>query len=74
MSPPLGRGHLFAIVTEDPVALDELLDPNRDLRPVANAKDWLLALGERLREPMLEASGTRQARWSMDRVEYEIVR
>ena len=73
VSPPLGRGSLFAVVAEDPVALDDLLDPNRDLRPVANAKDWLLALGERLREPLLEASGTRQARWSTARVEYEIV-
>ena len=73
VSPPLGRGSLFAVVAEDPVALDDLLDPNRDLRPVANAKDWLLALGERLRKPLLEASGTRQAHWSTVRVEYEIV-
>ena len=73
VSPPIGRGSLFAVVAEDPVALDDLLDPNRDLRPVTNAKDWLLALGERLREPLLEASGTRQASWSTVRVEYEIV-
>ena len=72
-SPPYGRGNTFAIVTEDPIALDDLLGPNRDLRPVANSKDWLLALGERLREPLLEETGTRQARWSAARVEYEIV-
>ena len=72
-SPPLGQGSAFAIVTEDPIALDDLLSPNRDLRPVANAADWLLALGERLREPLLETTGTRQARWSAARVEYEIV-
>ena len=72
-SPPYGRGNVFAIVTEDPVALDDLLGPNRDLRPVANAKDWLLALGERLREPLLEETGTRQSRWSAARIEYEIV-
>ena len=71
--PPYGRGSAFAIVTEDPIALDDLLGPNRDLRPVANAKDWLLALGERLREPVLEETGTRRARWSAARVEYEIV-
>ena len=71
--PPYGRGTVFAIVTEDPIALDDLLGSNRDLRPVADAKDWLLALGERLREPMLEEAGTRQARWSAARVEYEIV-
>ena len=73
VSPPLGRGSLFAVVAEEPVALDDLLGSNRDLRPVANAKDWLLALGERLRRPLLEASGTRQAHWSTIRVEYEIV-
>ena len=72
-SPPYGRGSVFAIVTEDPIALDDLLGPNRDLRPVANAKDWLLALGKRLREPLLEVTGTRRARWSAARVGYEIV-
>ena len=48
-------------------------DANRDLRPVANATDWLLALGERLREPLLGTTGTRRFRWSAARVEYEIV-
>ena len=72
-SPPLGRGNVFAIVTEDPIDLHDLLVPNRDLHPVANAKDWLLALGGRLREPLLEESGTRRPRWSATRVEYEIV-
>ena len=72
-SPPLGRGHAFAVVTEDPISLDDLLGPNRDLRPVADAKGWLLALGERLRTPLLGEAGTREARWSAVRVEYEIV-
>ena len=72
-SPPLGRGHVFAVVTEDPISLDDLLGPNRDLRPIADAKDWLLALGERLRAPWLGDAGTREARWSAARVEYEIV-
>ena len=73
-SPPAGHGNVFAIVTEDPISLDDLVGPNRDLRPVANAKDWLLALGERLREPWREETGTRESRWSAARVEYEIVR
>ena len=71
---PTGRGSLFAIVTEDPVSLDELLDPNRDLRPVADARRWLHALGERLRAPWQGAGEIREARWSAVRVEYEIVR
>ena len=71
--PPAGRGYLFAVVTEDPVSLGDLLDPNRDLRPVSNAHDWLLALGERLREPWLEETGTREALWSATAIEYEIL-
>ena len=71
--PPTGRGTLFAIVTEDPVSLDDLLGPNRDLRPVADAEAWLIALGERLRQPWLGEDGTREARWSATRVPYEIV-
>ena len=72
-SPPLGRGNVFAVITEDPISLDDLLGPNRDLRPVANARDWILALGERLRTPWLTESGTREPRWSAARIEYEIV-
>lgn len=71
--PPTGQGALYAIVTEDPVSLDDLLGPNRDLRPVADAEAWLIALGERLRQPWLGEDGTREARWSATRVPYEIV-
>ena len=71
--PPAGRGKLVAVVTEDPVSLDDLLGPNRDLRPVSKARDWLAALGERLRKPVLEADGTREARWSAAIVDYEIL-
>ena len=71
--PPAGHGILFAIVTEDPISLDDLLGPNRDLLPVTNARDWLLALGERLREPWLEETGTREARWSATATEYEVL-
>ena len=73
VGPPVGKGALYAIVTEDPVSLDDLLSRSRDLRPVANGADWLLELGERLREPWLGEAGTREARWSATRVAYEIV-
>lgn len=69
---PAGRGTTFAVVTEDPVALDDLIAPNRDLEPVAGGRDWLLALGARLREPWIDGNGVREARWSFDRVDYEI--
>ena len=71
--PPAGRGRVVAVVTEDPVSLDDLLGPHRDLMPVPDASAWLAALGERLREPVLGADGTREARWSAAVVEYEIV-
>ena len=71
--PPAGQGSLFAIVTEDRISLEDLIGPNRDLKPVANAREWLLALAERLRQPLLTESGIREARWSMARVAYEIV-
>ena len=72
-APPLGRGQVFAVVTEDPVSLDDLLGVNRDLRPVVGAQEWLVALGERLRQPWLEEVGTREARWSAARLDYEII-
>ena len=72
-SPPTGKGKVFAIVTEDAISLKDLLSINRDLSPVANGKDWLLALGERLRQPWLGESGTREPRWSATQIEYEII-
>ena len=74
IEPPVGRGSLFAVVTEDPVSLKDLTGPHRDFEPVADGQDWLLALGERLREPWMdEDEGVREARWSMAEAEYEIV-
>ena len=49
------------------------VDRYRDLRPVEGAREWLLALAERLREPWLEEKGTREAQWSGVGVEYEIL-
>ena len=71
--PPTGAGSLYAVVTEDPVALSDLTESNRDLRPVADPQGWLLALGERLREPWQGESEVRAARWSATSVDYEIV-
>lgn len=72
--PPAGRRALYAIVTEDRVSLDDLTGSNRDLEIVQDPVNWLLELGSRLREPWTDEAGTRETRWSMDRVEYEIVR
>ena len=73
--PPTGQGAVYAIVTEDRVSLDDLTDPNRDLdlAPVPDPRNWLLDLGKQLREPLTDEAGTRQPRWSMVRVAYQIV-
>ena len=64
---------MYTIVTEDAISLDDLVAPNRDLSPVDNARDWLLALGESLQEPWLAETGTREFRWSAIRAEYDVV-
>jgi len=73
---PVGRGILFAVVTEDPVSLDDLVSADRAFEPVADAPRWLLAIGKRLREPLMTKDGawTRTRRWSYARLDYEIVR
>ena len=74
-SEPTGKGTLFAVVTEDPVSLD-LVSPDRGFEVVPDAPRWLLAIGERLREPLISTDGTwtRTRRWSHARLDYEIVR
>ena len=79
---PVGQGILFAIVTEDPVSLEGLVSADRGDRGfkiVPDAPRWLLAIGERLRDPLTltdDGTGpyTRMRRWSYARVDYEIVR
>ena len=75
---PTGQGILFAIVTEDPVSLDDLAGADRGFEPVPDAPRWLLAIGERLRDPLTLTNETgpytRMRRWSFARVDYEIVR
>ena len=74
---PVGPGILFAVVTEDPVSLDDLLESaDRGFEPVPDAPRWLLAIGKRLRDPLITKDGawTRTRRWSYARLDYEIVR
>ena len=73
---PVGPGILFAVVTEDPVSLDDLAGADRGFEAVPDAPHWLLAIGERLREPLMTKDGawTRTRRWSYARLDYEIVR
>ena len=73
---PTGPGSLFAIVTEDPVELADLAGADRGFKIVPDAPRWLFAIGERLRDPLMNEDGTwtRTRRWSYAQVDYEIVR
>ena len=75
---PVGQEILFAIVTEDPVSLDDLVHFDRGFKIVPDAPRWLLAIGERLHDPLTltkeDGPYTRMRRWSYARVDYEIVR
>ena len=75
-SEPIGAGTLFAVVTEDPVSLDGLVSAVRGFKSEPDAPAWLLAIGERLREPLMSKDGTwtRTRRWSFAQLDYEIVR
>ena len=74
---PVGQEILYAIVTEDPVSLDDLVSSDRGFEIVPDAPRWLLAIGERLDDPLTltKETGpyTRMRRWSYARVDYEIV-
>ena len=71
---PLGRGKLFAVLTEDPVALQDLMGVNKDLQVVADPAAYLGALAERLRRPWQGGERNREAHWSMSGQSYEITR
>ncbi|MCB1876540.1 MAG: trypsin-like serine protease [Chromatiales bacterium] len=71
---PTGSGVLIALVTEDPVDLDDLLDANRDFGPVADARKYLSTIAERLRRPWPDGETNRTLRWSMAKASYSIER
>lgn len=56
-SPPTGQGHLFAVVTDQPLGLEEIAESRRDLRPIAASDRFLDELSERLRRTRVDANG-----------------
>ena len=71
---PTGKGTLIAIVTEDPVSLDDVLAQRKDLAVIPEAKDYILAIADRLRRPWTGADGTRASQWSATTVDYEVMK
>jgi hypothetical protein len=73
-SEPAGKGTLVAIVTEDQVALEELLKPHGNLEPIADPSAYMAALAQKLRSIWTGEQANRELRWSMTELPYEIVR
>jgi hypothetical protein len=74
-SEPVGRGTLIAIVTEDPVSLEDVAGRHRDLTVVADPQQYLRTIADRLRHPWIENDGnTRTTTWSSAQTSYEITR
>lgn len=69
---PAGLGTLIALVTEDPIALQDLLDGNKDLEVISDAKLYMSQLAQRLRKPWSTRTKNRTMEWSMTSSEYFI--
>ena len=70
--PPIGRGQLIAIVTEDPVDLGGLLDGHRDLEPFEDKLELMQSIAERLYAVWTGDEENRGARWAVGYAEYRI--
>lgn len=70
--PPAGRGQLVAIVTEDRVDLDDILDGHRDFEPVEDKLELAESIAERLYAVWTGDAENRGARWAVGYAEYRI--
>ncbi len=67
-----GRGKIVAIVTEDNVPLNDLLNRNRDLSVVASPVDYLSDIADRLLDVWTGDPENRSTRWSLAEVPYSV--
>ncbi len=70
--PPTGDGHLIAIVTEDRVDLDGLLDEYRSFEEVDNKLDFVKSIAERLYRVWTGDRENRGAAWAVSNTTYWI--
>ncbi len=70
---PVGKGHLFAIISEDPVHMDDLLASHKSLDIIDDPPSYLTNLAERLRQIWKQDRFNRQTEWSLVETNYEIV-
>ncbi|WP_028584786.1 caspase family protein [Desulfogranum mediterraneum] len=71
---PVGDGLLLAIVSEDPLPLDDLLAAGKDLQVIQDSRAYLTKLALRLRQTWRQDRYNRQLRWSLAEKEYHITR
>jgi len=69
---PAGKGRLLAIVTEDPVDLEDLLKANGAFEPITGKAAFLKEISARLNQPWTEDTTNRGARWASGYEDYEI--
>ncbi len=69
---PLGQGQLLAVISEDPIPLDDVLAQHKDLQVIARPEAYLTTLAGRLRQPWTGDRFNRQAAWSLVQVDYTI--
>jgi uncharacterized caspase-like protein len=69
---PTGAGALIALVTEDPLSLEDLLESAKDLEVIRDARSYMTQLAVRLRKPWPSGNRNRTMIWSMTKVNYRI--
>lgn len=73
--PPIGRGMLIAVVSEDSAALEELSSRHKDLLVISRPEAYVVELSEVLgiNGPAGEAGAVLRDRWAVGQLEYEII-
>lgn len=70
---PAGQGTLMAIVTEDLVEFDSLLDGHRNFEPIEDRLEFVGSITERLRKVWTgDPETNRRARWAVGYANYEV--
>ena len=73
--PPIGRGMLIAVVSEDSAALEELSSRHKDLLVISRPEAYVVELSEVLgiNGPAEKAGAALRDNWTVGQLEYEII-
>lgn len=73
--PPIGRGMLIAVVSEDSAALEELSSRHKDLLVISRPEAYVVELSEVLgiNGPAEKAGAALRDNWTAGQLEYEII-